>query len=237
MLRYNSFISRRSALGLLAVTAGGGVFLAAEAFRAARPVAAQQPLITGAGVCSIMPETTAGPFYFDPELERRDIAEDRDGLPLALHIQVVDSGCAPVAGARVDVWHCDAQGAYSGYRGQPGGLDTRGETFLRGTQFADEAGIVSFATIYPGWYPGRTPHVHFRVFLPDDRTLTGQMFFPDAISRALYESHAPYDDRPLDGATFNDRDWIARRAGEAALAELTRSGQSAEAALVIAAGA
>lgn len=237
MARYNRTLSRRSALGLLAVTAGGGAFLVAEAFRAARPVAARQPLITGAGVCSIMPETTEGPYYFDPRLERGAIDEGRPGVPLTVRIQVVDATCAPIAGARVDVWHCDANGLYSGYPRQPGGVDTTGETFLRGTQMADGDGIVSFSTIYPGWYPGRTPHIHFKAFPDRSRVLTGQMFFADETSREIYATVAPYTTRPLEGATFNDRDGIARRAGPAALSQTLRRGQSLEAALIVAVAA
>ncbi|MCT7377763.1 intradiol ring-cleavage dioxygenase [Chelativorans sp. EGI FJ00035] len=230
-------ITRRRAFALLAVTAGGGTFLSADLFLRSRPGAAAQPLITGAGVCSIMPETTEGPFYFDPDLERADVTEGRPGLPLTVRLQVVDASCAPIPGARVDIWHCDAEGAYSGYPRQPGGRDMTGETFLRGTQFADQQGVAAFSTIYPGWYPGRTPHIHFKAF-PDERSvLTGQMFFPDDFSRAVYTELAPYNARPLDGATFNDRDGIARRAGSAAHAEMARSGGAAEAALVVAVAA
>ncbi|WP_157015690.1 intradiol ring-cleavage dioxygenase [Mesorhizobium xinjiangense] len=226
-------LSRRRALGLIAVTAGGGPFLDAAAFAAARPAQAAA-LITGAGVCSIMPQTTEGPFYFDPSLDRGDITEGRRGLPLNVRIQVVDAGCAPIPGARVDIWHCDAEGRYSGYARQPGGIDTSGETFLRGTRMADGEGIASFTTIYPGWYPGRTPHIHFKAFPSNDRVLTGQMFFPDEVSRQVYETVAPYNDRGTDRVMVNARDGIARRAGPAALAELVREGGRVEAALVVA---
>lgn len=227
-------ITRRKAFALLAVTAGGGTFLTAELFSKTKGAAAAQPLITGAGVCSITPETTEGPFYFDPKLERADITEGAPGLPLRVRLQVVDASCAPIPGARVDIWHCDAEGAYSGYPRQPGGRDTTGESFLRGTQFADEQGIATFSTIYPGWYPGRTPHIHFKAFLNERSVLTGQMFFPDDFSRSVYTDIAPYNSRALQGATFNDRDGIARRAGSSALAETERTGGTAEAALVIA---
>ena len=227
-------ITRRKAVTLLAVTAGGGSFLAAELFRQARPAAAQARLITGAGVCTIMPETTAGPFYFDPTLERADITEGLAGIPLRVRMQVVDASCAPIAGARVDIWHCDAEGAYSGYPRQPGGRDTRGETFMRGTQMADGDGVVEFSTIYPGWYPGRTPHIHFHAFPEARSMLTGQMFFPDEVSRQIYADVAPYNSRPVEGATFNERDGIARRAGQLAIAETTWMGGGFDAALVVA---
>ncbi len=231
-MRFN----RRRALGLIAVTATGGTFLAADMFRAARPAGASQALITGAGVCTIMPQATEGPFYFDPKLDRRDIAEGRAGVPLEVWIQVVDPGCRPIPSARVDIWHCDADGRYSGYPRQPGGVDTSGETFLRGNRIADGDGIAVFSTIYPGWYPGRTPHIHFKAFPGAGQVLTGQMFFSDEISREIYAMTAPYVSRDSSRATFNDRDRIARRAGPVAMADLTR-GETLKAALVVAVAA
>jgi protocatechuate 3,4-dioxygenase beta subunit len=228
-----SHITRRRALGLVAVTATGGVFMNWDRFTAIRPAMAQQRLITGAGVCSIMPQTTEGPFYFDPKLDRRDITEGKPGMALNLRIQVTEASCTPIPGARVDIWHCDADGVYSGYPRQPGGLDTTGQAFLRGTRIADGDGIASFATIFPGWYPGRTPHIHFKAFPDTGRVLTGQLFFPDDLSRQVYTTVAPYSARGVEGATFNDRDRIARDAGPAALAETVRDGQALEAALVV----
>ncbi|TGS57800.1 protocatechuate dioxygenase, partial [Mesorhizobium sp. M1D.F.Ca.ET.183.01.1.1] len=158
-------LNRRQALGLIAVTAGGGVFLSSTARSAQNsPYAGLALFDAGAGVCAIMPEVTEGPFYFDPKLERSDITEGRSGIGLAVRLQVVDASCRPLVGARVDIWHCDAQGHYSGYPGQGDGqdVDTSGQTFLRGWQKTGEGGVVSFATIYPGWYRGRTVHIHFK---------------------------------------------------------------------------
>jgi len=230
-------ISRRTALGLVAITVTGGVFLTARQFRRANPaIAAGQPLITGAGVCRIMPEVTEGPYYIDPKLVRADITEARPGVSLDLRIQVVDAACLPIPGARVDIWHCDAQGIYSGFPNQLGGTDTTGQTFLRGTQTGDDEGIAAFETIYPGWYPGRTPHIHFKAFPNVNEVLTGQLFFPDELSKDIYSTVEAYGGRDLAGATFNDRDGIARQAGEAAHAQMNRSGEALSAALVVAVG-
>lgn len=235
MSRQAAYVTRRRLLGLVAVTAAGGAFFTAAQFSRMRPaVAASGRLITGAGVCAIMPETTEGPFYIDPSLVRDDVTEGKEGMPLRLRLQVVDQGCDPLPGARVDIWHCDADGAYSGYPRQPGGLDTTGQTFLRGTQTADEDGVAAFRTIFPGWYPGRTPHIHFKAFPRDGQVLTGQLFFPDGLSREIYAGVPPYSARGTEGATFNDRDGIARRAGPAALAELARDDRALDAALVVA---
>lgn len=205
-------VTRRQALSLLAVTAAGGVMLPRAAF------AQDAPLITGADVCVITPETTEGPFYFDPALLRTDITEGRPGLPTRVRLQVVDAMCKPLADARVDIWHCDAEGLYSGYTRQLGGTDTTGETFMRGTQVSGADGIVEFETIYPGWYPGRTPHIHFKVFLDETTLLTGQLFFPDEVSQQVYTTAAAYSARGGAQDTTNANDGIARRAGDASVA-------------------
>ncbi|UVK39224.1 intradiol ring-cleavage dioxygenase [Mesorhizobium sp. AR10] len=228
-------LSRRQALGLIAVTAGGGVFLPAAA-RAASPYAGLALFDSGAGVCTITPEVTEGPFYFDPKLERTDVTEGKKGVALNVRLQIVDAACRPLAGARVDIWHCDAQGAYSGYPGQGDGqdVDTSGQTFLRGWQKTDDSGIVSFATIYPGWYRGRTTHIHFKVFPNDNSVMTGQLFFPDSLSEQIFATVAPYNDRPGKRDTSNARDGIARQAGPASQAALREVTDAYQALLVVA---
>lgn len=175
-------------------------------------------LIAGSDVCLLTPEVTEGPYYLDENLVRRDITEGRPGVSMTLRMQVVDATCTPVEAARVDVWHCDAQGVYSSFGGASGPA-AEGETFLRGTQMADATGIAEFATIYPGWYSGRTPHIHFKVFLDETDMLTGQMFFPDALSTFLYENVPAYRrDAPRD--TLNDEDGIAAQATHASYAAI-----------------
>ena len=161
--------------GRRALLAGLALLPAGVAAPAVWAQAAGDAGLIAPSVCLLTPETTAGPFYLDPGLVRADITEGAPGAPLALVLQVVDADCRPIEGVRVDVWHCDAAGNYSGFAGQgsDGPRDTRGDTFLRGTQFADARGVVAYETIWPGWYRGRTPHVHYRVFL-DERTLADQ---------------------------------------------------------------
>ncbi|CCV03568.1 Intradiol ring-cleavage dioxygenase [Mesorhizobium metallidurans STM 2683] len=224
-------------MGLIAVTAGGGVFLPAAALVApASPYAGLALFESGAGVCAITPEATEGPFYFDPKLERTDITGGKKGIGLNVRLQIVDPACRPLAGARVDIWHCDAQGHYSGYPGQGDGqdIDTSGQNFLRGWQKTDESGIVSFATIYPGWYHGRTTHIHFKVFPDDKSVMTGQMFFPDSLSDDIFTKIAPYNDRPGKRDTLNVRDGIARRAGPLSQAAVREAADAYQALLVVA---
>ena len=214
-------LNRRNALKLVAVTAAGGALMSRAAFaqEAAATTTAETTLMPGADVCVLTPEVTEGPYYFDPALERADITEGtQTGVPTNVRLQIVDSACKPIAGARVDIWHCNAVGLYSGYANQTGGVDTSGQTFLRGTQFASANGIVEFETIYPGWYAGRTTHIHFKVFLDEKTVLTGQIFFPDALSQFIYQNVPPYTDHGHDRDVLNGNDNIAAQATRASFA-------------------
>ncbi len=149
------------------------------------------PLFDDAASCSVTRQATAGPFYFDADAVRRDIREDRAGTRLRLALRVRDAGsCAPIPDAVVDVWHADASGAYSGFDGG-GGQARSGSRYLRGAQVTDAAGVVEFVTIYPGWYPGRTVHVHAKVHLDARTLLTTQLYFDDAVSDAVHRAR-PY---------------------------------------------
>lgn len=215
-------MNRRDAFKAVAVTASGGLLMSQGAFAQEAGASASQAaaLLQGADVCAIIPETTEGPYYFDPAMERVDITEGRPGIPTRVRLQVVDASCTPLDGARVDIWHCDATGLYSGYPGQgdDGSTDTTGQTFMRGTQFTGATGIAEFETVYPSWYRGRTTHIHFKVFLDEATVLTGQIFFPDALSEYIYLNVAPYNDRASQRDTRNVDDGIAQRATRASYA-------------------
>jgi protocatechuate 3,4-dioxygenase beta subunit len=133
---------------------------------------------------------------------------------LQLSLQVVRAGdCATLSNARVDVWHADAIGLYSGYEKQSGvgGVSTAvavGQQYLRGTQFTDAKGQVQFRTIFPSWYGGRTPHVHFKVFLGGKEVVASQVFFPDEISREVFNEWRPYRDHVSKRTVFNGNDPI-----------------------------
>lgn len=219
-------LDRRRLLQTLALAPVGAALpnaLQAQAMRAG--------LVAG-NVCLLAPELTEGPFYLDPALLRSDITEGRPGTPLALRLQVVTADCAPIPGARVDVWHCDAAGAYSGVRNGQGGPDSTGQTYLRGTQTTDASGIAQFQTIYPGWYPGRAVHVHYKVILPSDAVLTSQMFFGDATSRQIYAADAAYAGRGTPDVPHG-ADRIARSAGDGALGAVEVLGGVLTASLVV----
>ena len=209
-------LSRRDSLlklgGLLAgATAVGGWKVAEEA--GAGPAA----VASGAVSCVLAPEQTAGPFYLDDHKVRRDIRAGKAGVPLTLRLTVLDvSNCRPIKGAAVDVWHCDARGAYSGTT-----QATDDARFLRGIQRTDAKGLALFKTIYPGWYPGRTVHVHVSVFIGGNVVHTGQLYFPDTVTDAVYR-RAPYSRRP-GRSTRNAADFVYRNGGRRSTLRLNRS--------------
>ena len=116
---------------------------------------------------------------------RRDIRDDREGTVLLLGIRVRDAeSCEPVRDAVVDVWHCDALGEYS----------QAGDPFLRGTQVTNADGVAEFKTVYPGWYMGRTVHIHAKVHLDSTTVLTTQLYFDEEVTARVYERE-PYSAR------------------------------------------
>jgi protocatechuate 3,4-dioxygenase beta subunit len=162
--------------------------------------------------CALTENAGEGPFYFDPELMRSDVRDDSPGLPLDVAIQVTRaSDCATLAAARVDLWQANAIGLYSGYAEQPGvggvAADAaRGETWLRGTQLTDANGWVRFRTVYPSWYGGRTPHLHFKVWVGASEAVASQIFFPDETSTFVFEGFEPYRSHVAKRRVFNDND-------------------------------
>lgn len=166
-------------------------------------------------ICVMTSRQVEGPFYF-PSPERRDIREDRKGLEMNLRMQVVrHPDCTPIEGAIVEVWHTDADGAYSGYPAEIAhdiwktfllvgkhGEKRNGEyhvdpvqesRFLRGLQRTDATGWVTFNTIFPGWYEGRVPHIHFKVFIGDREQINSQFYLDQATCDHVYTAVAPYD--------------------------------------------
>lgn len=192
---------------LLAGAAGLGATAFGAQALAAAPASAK-PLLP------LTAQTTEGPYYFDPGLARADITEGLPGVPLEVRFAVTDRKGMPCTGVRVDIWHCDAAGLYSGYAGQgeERTVSTKGKTFLRGTQAADKEGVAAFRSIYPGWYEGRATHIHFKVFNGKRHVLTSQFFLPDALSEYLYTQLPAYRRAGL-RSVLNSNDGIALQAG------------------------
>lgn len=154
----------------------------------------------GGSSCVITAALEEGPFFVDEKLNRSDIRSDpatagvSAGVPLSVTFnvsRVAGNACTPLTGAYLDVWHCDAGGVYS---------DVQGEShkFLRGYQVTDANGAVKFTTVYPGWYPGRAVHIHFKLRLFAGSTksyeFTSQLFFDEALTDAVH-TQSPYSSR------------------------------------------
>jgi protocatechuate 3,4-dioxygenase beta subunit len=207
-------INRRGALAKLggfAAVALGGTMWKADA-EGAGPEAVASGLVT----CVLTPEQTEGPFYVAGEKVRRNITEGRPGTRLALRLKVVNaSNCKAIKNAAVDIWHTDALGVYSGVQGSSG-------TFMRGIQRTDANGLAVFKTVYPGWYTGRTVHIHVKVHIAGNVVHTGQLYFPDSVTDRVY-ANAPYSSRP-GRDTRNAADSIYRNGGSKSVLGLRRSG-------------
>ncbi len=179
------------------------------------------PAAVAAGLvsCILTPEQTEGPYYVANEKVRRDIRDGHKGALLDLRTTVVDaSTCRPVKSALVEIWHCDAAGAYSGF-----GAGASSRTFLRGGQRTDAKGLARFTTIYPGWYQGRTVHIHVKVHIGGMVVHTGQLYFNDTVTDAVYR-RAPY--RSRDGRTTrNADDSIFRNGGSRSQVRLAKDGK------------
>jgi protocatechuate 3,4-dioxygenase beta subunit len=211
-------LTRREALALL----GGAAMLASG-------VSPRSGMAQALPACVVTPEQMEGPFFTDVRLNRSDIRSDptdksvKEGVPLALTLRVYavgNAGCTQLAGATVDVWHCDAAGMYSDSSG-----NTAGKKFLRGHQVTDANGAARFTTIYPGWYPGRAVHIHFKVRILTGPALgnefTSQLYFDEAVTDRVL-ARAPYSVRGQ--RTRNSGDGLYRRNGSRLMLTLTESG-------------
>lgn len=180
---------------------------------------------------SATPSETEGPYWVDEQLNRSDIRTDPStgvvstGFPLALGItvsRIVNGTIVPLSGAYVDIWHCNASGLYS----DESANNTVGQKYLRGYQVADAHGNVKFLTVYPGWYSGRTVHIHFRVRLYSGTSTTlnfaSQLFFDESITTSIY-GLSPYALRP-NRDTFNATDNIYASGGSSLMLRLAQDG-------------
>lgn len=206
-------ITRRQALSGFALTAATAAVRPGSA-RAAAPERAAAVLPT-TNVCVLTPQAEEGPFYVDPKLVRSDVTEGLAGVPVRLLLQILDAAtCAPLNGARIDIWQADALGNYSAF-GSPGERPSdavKSTHFLRGTQYTDGAGEVRFSTIYPGWYHGRTAHIHVKIIIDETCVMNTQLYFPDALSEFIYTKAGPYL-RKESRDTSNATDGVIRASG------------------------
>lgn len=208
--------SRREALVLAGVTSA--IWLMTGTRSAAQPNSDTSP-----SLCLVRPEQTEGPYFVDERLHRTDIRSDPTNgkttpgteLALTFHISRVRAGeCYPLSDAQVDVWQCDAMGVYSDVRDP--GFSTVGRKFLRGYQLTDAQGGARFLTIYPGWYPIRTVHIHFKIrttpMAGKRYEFTSQLYFPDELTDRVHTA-PPYSSKGR-RRVRNQHDFIFRDGGD-----------------------
>jgi len=210
-------LSRREVLSLLG--GAGAAFFVGTGFknlRIGQATSTATPVGTALPSCVVKPAKTEGPYFVDEMLNRSDIRIEPsdgsmvEGVPLQLVFQVTQVNgdtCEALEGAQVDVWHCDALGNYSDVN------DMAGKKFLRGYQVTDKLGTASFTTIYPGWYSGRTVHIHFKIRTDpasdSGYEFTSQLFFDEAMSDKIYaqkpySSHSGRDTMNADDGIYAD---------------------------------
>lgn len=195
-----STVSSGAASGSIALSVGSNTL--SVVVTAADGVSTQTYTVTvtrsAAGSCTLTATETDGPYPLyailtNSAIVRKDIRESKTGVPLTLTLtlQSAGSGCTPISGAGIYIWHCDKDGLYSGYSTSTNAGQS-GLTYLRGIQVTDNNGQVTFTTLYPGWYAGRITHIHVQVYLNDNlavsATATTQLAFPQDITTAVYNS-------------------------------------------------
>ena len=221
MTEHDLTLSRRA---LIAAAAGAGLSAAFGA-RALAALGAESENVT---TCLLTPEVTEGPYWIDNKLSRRDVREGRPGTPLLLELTIVNAKtCKPIRNADVEIWHADAAGSTRGStRGSSEAVRGGAAGARRATCAAISArtrsGVARFLTVFPGWYPGRTPHIHLKAHIGQDRVVhTGQLFFNEAIAAQVYRQGA-YAGRGQPD-TSHSRDMIyAQAGGSRAVARLTK---------------
>jgi protocatechuate 3,4-dioxygenase beta subunit len=194
-------------------------------------------ILAGGGIvpaCVVRPAQTEGPYFVDEKLNRTDIRADPSNgkvsegalLDLAFRVsRLSGAACAPLAGAVVDIWQCDAHGVYSDVKDINGQFNTIGQKFLRGHQVTDKEGVARFVTVYPGWYMGRSVHIHFKIRTDPGSEkgseFTSQVYFDDAFSDTVLAA-APY---AKGNRTRNERDGIFRNGGSQLILDVARQGE------------
>ena len=176
------------------------------------------PFVSGLGnLCTTTSSYTLGPCYFSPDEYRQDISEGEAGVPMILVLKLVDNDCQPISGADIDIWHCNWAGLYSGDSAGSSDSSSFNSSFCtaddagalasrwhRGVQTTDSSGMVYFKSCFPGWYAGRTTHIHFKIVRNGVTSLISQFCFDDDLCDEIYLNHGDYTGTAKDTANAND---------------------------------
>jgi protocatechuate 3,4-dioxygenase beta subunit len=208
-----SSVAGRGGAGASGMPAAGGAGGAPAAGSGAAGATASMPTFPDAGTCMLTTTDIEGPFYIDEaevmddvSMVRADIRDGHKGVEFRLHFRMLDArkSCAPIANAELYVWHCDADGYYSGFSGQDPTVPYMGsanpspsnvDRFCRGIQLSDAMGVASFTSIYPGWYAGRPLHVHLMARIKGQamtRLITTQLYFPADFTVDVHTTEPAY---------------------------------------------
>ncbi|MBX3159749.1 MAG: protocatechuate 3,4-dioxygenase [Deltaproteobacteria bacterium] len=164
------------------------------------------PFTAAPTACALIATTTEGPCTTATGLAREDVSEGLTGLPVRLALKIVDASCAPLAGATVKIWHTNLEGSYSGETPNPNMCLTTSaysaQNFMRGTQVTAADGTAFFDTCFPGWYRGRAVHIHIQVLRGNVSTRVSQLFFPEAITTDIFDTHPEYRSYGQPDTTF-----------------------------------
>ncbi|MGI2906000.1 intradiol ring-cleavage dioxygenase [Tolypothrix sp. VBCCA 56010] len=230
----NRLLSRREALALFRAGVTAMLVVGCIPKKSSTAQASSTANDTTKPGCIVSPEQTEGPYFVDEKLNRSDIRSDpsdgsvKDGVPLELTLrvsQISSTSCIPLTGATVDIWHCDALGIYSDVNDPS--FSTVGKKFLRGYQVTNAQGTVEFTTIYPGWYPGRTVHIHFKVRTnatsQKSYEFTSQLYFDDSITDQVH-AQTPYASKGQ-RTMKNAQDGIFKDGGDQLLLTPTKTSQ------------
>jgi protocatechuate 3,4-dioxygenase beta subunit len=229
MADHDHHLTRRQTIGAIGAVGAGAVL--GGGLRLGGP-GDSVSVAEAAAACALTPEAEEGPFYVNLERVRKSIVGGRSGVPLLLRIKVINAKtCKLIKGAAVDIWHADAIGKYS----DESSNGTSGQTWLRGVQLTASSGLAEFRTIYPGFYQGRTPHIHVKVHIGGSASgskysggrvsHTGQLYFAESVSDQVYRL-APYTQDP-NRLTRHSADRIyTGQGGSKSTIKLSRRGSS-----------
>lgn len=192
--------------------AQGGTAAATESFPPANPFDSASE-----AMCTVTRAYTQGPCYFSPDEYRQDISDGELGVPMIIALKVVDAACNPIAGAGVDIWHCNRKGVYTADSSNSSNANQFATGFcsgndsealasraFRGVQVTNEEGIAYFKSCFPGWYPGRTVHIHFKIVNNGVPSLVSQFCFEDDLSNHIYRNHPNYTGQAMDTSNAAD---------------------------------
>jgi protocatechuate 3,4-dioxygenase beta subunit len=129
--------------------------------------------------CTPTSQTTDGPYYTKAASQRK-IASNQPGYKIIYKLKIQNKNCEPFPNLSISLWQANSQGQYSLVKNS-----------LRGNQITNKQGLVTFESVFPGWYPTRAAHLHVKILSQDKTLLSTQLFFPQELVDKIYQTK-PY---------------------------------------------